>query len=65
MQATVAVYDEHTKGGIVVLDDGTPLAFTADVVADSGLRRLRRGQRVTVQRTGASVTQLAFPGASG
>lgn len=65
MQATVTAYDEDAGGGIAVLDDGTPLVFTADAVGYSGLRRLRCGQRIAVVRTGGTITRLTIPGASG
>lgn len=47
-QATVGSFDPRSGSGTVLLDDGTPLAFDADVFADSGFRLLRSGQRVLV-----------------
>jgi len=41
-------FDALTHEGVVVLDDGTRLAFGADVFAASGLRLLRSGQRVRI-----------------
>jgi 2-phospho-L-lactate guanylyltransferase len=51
MQATVATFDEDTRSGTVLLDDGTPLGFSTDAFAASGLRLLRSGQRVRLVRT--------------
>lgn len=62
MQATVSAYDEQTGGGTVVLDDGTPLTYAKDAVAQGGLRRLRYGQRVTVQQTDGTIAMLTIPG---
>ena len=50
MQATVATYDEATRSGTVLLDDGTELGFDGVAFAASGLRLLRFGQRVTLDR---------------
>jgi hypothetical protein len=46
LQATVRHYDETTRGGDVLLDDGTAIDFDADAFDLSGLRLLRLGQRV-------------------
>jgi 2-phospho-L-lactate/phosphoenolpyruvate guanylyltransferase len=45
-QATVRSFDPVTRGGDVLLDDGTVLAFEASAFDPSGLRLLRLGQRV-------------------
>jgi 2-phospho-L-lactate/phosphoenolpyruvate guanylyltransferase len=50
MQGTVATFDEQTGAGSVLLDDGAELAFPADAFAASGLRLLRVGQRVRLDR---------------
>lgn len=47
-QATVGSFDPQSSGGTVLLDDGTPLTFDAEALADSGFRLLRSGQRVQV-----------------
>jgi 2-phospho-L-lactate/phosphoenolpyruvate guanylyltransferase len=52
VQATVSAFDEATRGGAVLLDDGTELAFVADALAGTGLRLLRRGQRVRIETAG-------------
>lgn len=58
MQATVLEFDPATYHGAVVLDDGVRLTFTADALAGSRLRLLRRGQRVTVVVEDDRVTSL-------
>ena len=50
MQATVRGFDPVSGSGSVFLDDGTVCAFGPEVFAASGLRLLRRGQRVAVRR---------------
>jgi 2-phospho-L-lactate guanylyltransferase len=51
MQGTVATFDAATGTGTVLLDDGTRLDFPAEAFAASGLRLLRLGQRVRLERT--------------
>jgi len=50
MQGTVATFDEHLHHGSLLLDDGSALDFPAEAFAASGLRLLRLGQRVRVER---------------
>jgi 2-phospho-L-lactate guanylyltransferase len=50
MQGTVATYDEQSRSGTLLLDDGTELAFPAAAFDASGLRLLRLGQRVRIDR---------------
>ena len=52
MQATVSRYDDVTRAGAVLLDDGLELPFGAEALLDTGLRLLRPGQRVRVSTTG-------------
>jgi hypothetical protein len=52
MQATAFTYDPQTRGGSVLLDDGTPLPFDAAAFDAGGLRLLRPGQRVRVRTEG-------------
>ena len=61
MQATVRVFDSASESGSVFLDDGTVREFGREVFAASGLRLLRRGQRVAI-RCGPSgaITALAL-----
>ncbi|WP_238013012.1 cold-shock protein [Dactylosporangium sp. AC04546] len=46
MQGTVATFDETTRTGTVLLDDGVQVTFPAAAFDASGLRHLRLGQRV-------------------
>lgn len=61
MQGTVATFDEH-HGGSLLLDDGTTLRFGSEAFAASGLRHLRLGQRVRIE-TGSdgTVTRVTLP----
>ncbi len=45
-QGTVWAFAAESGAGKVVLDDGTAVDFSASVFCASGLRLLRRGQRV-------------------
>jgi hypothetical protein len=65
-QATVRSYDSATRSGSVFTDAGTVLSFGADALADSGLRLLRRGQRVQIRCGGdppqiTALTLATFP----
>jgi 2-phospho-L-lactate guanylyltransferase len=51
VQGTVATFHEHEHDGSLLLDDGTVLAFSPAAFAASGLRLLRLGQRVRVERS--------------
>jgi 2-phospho-L-lactate guanylyltransferase len=65
MQGTVATFDERTGAGSVLLDDGAEVSFPAAAFAASGLRLLRIGQRVRLDRDDAGrisrVTLPTFP----
>ena len=50
MQGTVSEFDPGTGVGAVLLDDGKRLGFPAAAFAASGLRLLRIGQRVRLER---------------
>jgi cold shock CspA family protein len=50
MQGTVASFDPQTGAGSALLDDGTEVPFGADAFARSGLRLLRVGQRIRLER---------------
>lgn len=52
MQATAYTYDEGTRSGSVLLDDGTPVPFDAPAFDAGGLRLLRPGQRVRIETEG-------------
>jgi cold shock CspA family protein len=45
-QGTVKTYDDDTKAGSLLLDDGTEIAIDAVSIQHSELRSLRLGQRV-------------------
>jgi hypothetical protein len=49
VQATVASWSGTTRGGSVLLDDGSMLDFDYAVFEASGLRLLRFGQRVRIK----------------
>lgn len=51
MQATVSAFDDDTRAGRVLLDDGVELPFAGDAVA-AQLRFLRPGQRVRLVTEG-------------
>lgn len=59
MQATVATYDEASRSGHVLTDDGVRLDYPASALADH-LRHLRVGQRVFVDLDGTTVTRIAI-----
>jgi 2-phospho-L-lactate guanylyltransferase len=62
MQGTVATFDEIGRDGTLLLDDGTPLPFPAEAFAASGLRMLRLGQRVRIERDAdGTVTLITIP----
>jgi cold shock CspA family protein len=61
VQATVREFDAASGSGTVFLDDGSVCSFGAEVFAASGLRLLRRGQRVAIRRdTSGAITALAL-----
>jgi 2-phospho-L-lactate guanylyltransferase len=62
MQGTVATFDAQTRSGTLLLDDGTQLAFPTEAFDASGLRLLRLGQRVRLDRddTGA-IVKITLP----
>jgi 2-phospho-L-lactate guanylyltransferase len=61
-QGTVASFDERDHHGSLLLDDGTALTFGPAAFAASGLRLLRLGQRVRVERSpDGDVTLVTLP----
>jgi cold shock CspA family protein len=61
MQGTVSEFDETTGAGAVLLDNGARLEFPAPAFAASGLRLLRVGQRIRLDRdTDGAVTRVAL-----
>jgi len=57
VQATVHRYDEDSRSGTVLLDDGLELGFDSDAVAAGQMRFLRFGQRVRIRTTGSGSDQ--------
>jgi hypothetical protein len=57
MQATVASYDDSTRTGHLLTDDGVRLDYPAASLADH-IRHLRLGQRVFVETTDTTVTSV-------
>ena len=55
MQATVASFDDVTRSGTVVTDQGETLGFAGLTLAEH-IRHLRPGQRVHLELSGAEVT---------
>jgi 2-phospho-L-lactate guanylyltransferase len=49
MQGTVRSFDPETRGGTVLLDDGTELPYDASAFDAGGLRLARIGQRVALR----------------
>jgi hypothetical protein len=49
MQGTVRTFDPTTRGGSVLLDDGTEMAYDGDAFNAGGLRFARAGQRVALR----------------
>lgn len=48
MQGTVSAFDQTTRAGQLLTDDGMPLDFPAESLAEH-IRHLRVGQRVFVE----------------
>ena len=62
MQGTVASYDARTRTGTLLLDDGTRLEFPAAAFDASGLRLLRVGQRLRIERDeSGQVARVTLP----
>jgi cold shock CspA family protein len=59
-QATVATFSRESHAGSVLLDNGDELPFDGDAFADSGLRFLRPGQRVTIRMIGGRLDALTL-----
>jgi cold shock CspA family protein len=63
MQATIATFDQATRSGTLLLDDGAELAFGPAAFDRSGLRLLRLGQRVEVEaEVSGAVVRVGIPG---
>ena len=62
VRATVREFDSSDGSGSVFLDDGTVAEFGAGVFAASGLRLLRRGQRVAIRLGPSGAITALTPG---
>ncbi len=60
MQATVCRFDPETGSGSVLLDDGRQVDFDAAAFAAGGLRLLRPGQRVRLDRAADRVVRVTL-----
>jgi len=49
VQASIHTFDDDSGGGSALLDDGREVRFGPQALADSGLRFLRPGQRVSIE----------------
>lgn len=65
MQGTVATFDDETRSGSVLLDDGAELPYGTAAFDAGGLRHLRLGQRVNLKVDAAGtityITLSTFP----
>ncbi len=62
MQGTVSEFDPATRSGVVLLDDGSQVRFPAAAFDASGLRLLRLGQRLRLERSeDGTVVRVAIP----
>lgn len=59
-QGSVHTFEPSTGAGSVLLDTGEELAFSADAFADSGLRLLRPGQRVSLDQDAQGTITRVF-----
>jgi cold shock CspA family protein len=60
LQGTVATFDPESRGGTVLLDDGTPVDFDGDAFAAGGLRLLRLGQRVRLEHSAGRLIRITI-----
>jgi 2-phospho-L-lactate guanylyltransferase len=62
MQGTVATFDDESRTGTVLLDDGVEVTFPAAAFDASGLRHLRLGQRVRLDHDDMGmITKVTLP----
>lgn len=60
MQATVASYDDESRSGTVVTDQGETRAFAGETLAEH-IRHLRPGQRVHIESdAGDAITYVSL-----
>ncbi|MFG1923622.1 hypothetical protein [Cryptosporangium sp. NPDC048952] len=58
VQGTVRLFAPETHEGSVLLDDGSDVPFDAAAFAAGGLRLLRPGQRVRLERDASGAVSL-------
>lgn len=56
----MAAFDPSTGAGQLLLDDGTRLDFPPAAFAASGLRLLRVGQRVRIERSAGGISRVTL-----
>jgi 2-phospho-L-lactate guanylyltransferase len=62
MQGTVSEFDPQTRAGAVLLDDGTEVRFSSAAFIAGGLRFLRLGQRLRLERDAhGNVVRVTLP----
>ncbi len=61
MQASIHTFAEDGSGS-ALLDDGQVVSWPGTVFADSSLRHVRVGQRVSIEVDGKAVTRLWIVG---
>ncbi|MGB3763330.1 MAG: hypothetical protein WA966_08910 [Ornithinimicrobium sp.] len=61
MQATVHRFEPDSSTGLLLLDSGTLLPFTAEVFAASGLLKLRLGQRLSIALESSDAADKTSP----
>lgn len=62
MQGTVATFDPQTRSGTLLLDDGSEIEVPTEAFDAGGLRLLRLGQRLRVERdTAGRITRVTLP----
>lgn len=61
MQASIHTFAEDGSGS-ALLDDGQVVSWPGTVFADSALRHVRVGQRVSIELDGTAVTRLWIVG---
>ena len=57
MQGTVSSYDAETRCGQLLTDEGIPMDFGAETLAEH-IRHLRVGQRVFIESAGTTITAI-------
>jgi 2-phospho-L-lactate guanylyltransferase len=57
VQGTISAFDDVTRDGRVLLDDGVELTFPASALDGTRLRFLRPGQRVRLETVGSGAEQ--------